>query len=303
MNGPLDSRALRLFVAVARTLNFRQAAEMLHLSQPPLSRAIRELELRLGVGLFERNTRSVALTAAGALLLPRAEHILRLLDEAHTAVTAAHGATTLRIGLTTALEPPWFDGLGERLQAQWPQAHVELCFASSPQLVRQVRSGRLQAAFIALPTESQGLQVEELERYALYAALPCAHPLARHKRLRLAQLSQQTLFWFERRRQPAFHDHCQAVFKRSGLQARQWLTEAMEHHVLLAEVAAGKGIALLPSTFRALRRQGVAYRPLAEGLELSVGIGLCLPPTGSALRGPLRSASGLPQSRLAQSET
>jgi DNA-binding transcriptional LysR family regulator len=291
MSGRLDSPALRLFVAVAQTLNFRQAAEVLHMSQPPLSRAIRELERRLGARLFERNTRTVTLTAAGAQLLPRALRILRLLDEARDALAGSGSVTVLRLGLTTAVAPPWFEGLGERLQARWPQARVELVFGSSPQLVRQVRGGRLQAAFIALPTEAPGLQLDELERYPLVAALPSTHALARHKRLRLAQLSQESLFGFERRRQPAFFDHCQAVFRRSGLQPRRWLTEPADHHVLLAEVAAGQGIALLPSTFRALRRQGVAYRPLAEGEDLSVGVGLCLPADGGELREALRSAA------------
>ncbi|NML17789.1 LysR family transcriptional regulator [Azohydromonas caseinilytica] len=295
MSNPLDSRALRLFVAVAQTLNFRQAAEVLHMSQPPLSRGIRELEQRLGVSLFERNTRVVALTRAGALLLPRALRILRLLEEARDALTGAAEVSALRIGLTTAVAPSWFDDLEGRLQAQWPGARIELCFGSSPQLVRQLRGGRLQAAFIALPAECAGLQVEELERYPLCVALPATHPLSRRRRIRLEQLCGEALFWFERRRQPAFFDHCRAVFARSGLQPRQWLKEPVDHHVLMAEVAAGKGIALLPSTFRTLRRRGVAYRPLAEGEALSVGIGLCVPPAGSALLEPLRRVSSLPR--------
>ena len=82
MRPRLDSRALELFVAVAEALSFRQAAQVLHLSQPPLSRAIRALEERLGTRLFERDTRAVALTEAGQRLLPRARRILRLLKEA-----------------------------------------------------------------------------------------------------------------------------------------------------------------------------------------------------------------------------
>src|SRR5215510_1461050 len=89
MSSRLDSRALRAFLAVAETLSFRQAAETLHVSQPPLSRTISELEARLGVRLFARDTRGVALTSAGERLLPKARRILRLLQEAEDDLSSA----------------------------------------------------------------------------------------------------------------------------------------------------------------------------------------------------------------------
>ena len=91
MTDRLDSRALRQFLAVAETLSFRQAAEVLHMSQPPLSRAVRQMEARLGTPLFERNTQRVVLTPAGQRLLPYARRILQLIAQAQDAV-AAHTA-------------------------------------------------------------------------------------------------------------------------------------------------------------------------------------------------------------------
>lgn len=295
MKPRLDSKALGLFVAVAESLSFRQAAQALHLSQPPLSRAIRALEERLGVTLFERDTRNVAMTAAGERLLPRARQILRLLGDAEAdlrAVAERHGRTSpqvLRLGLTNAVEPVWFDGLAARLAAAQPGLQVRSESASSPQLVRRLRTGRLQAAFIALPTEADGLLLVEIERQAMCVALPSTHRLARKRLLALRDLNNEPMFWFERARQPAFFDHCQRVFDRQGF-APLTRREPADHHVLLAGVAAGEALALLPDSFRALQRRGVVYRPLAEGDALSVGLGLALAPEQRAWQAKLLAA-------------
>jgi DNA-binding transcriptional LysR family regulator len=289
MKPRLDSRALGFFVAVADSLSFRQAAQALHLSQPPLSRAIRELEERLQARLFERDTRSVTLTEAGQRLLPRARQILQLLADAEADMTARQDLLVLKLGVTNALEPAWLQGLQERLVAARPGLSVQVVSASSPQLVRQSRAQRLHAALIALPTETAGLEVVEIERHPMCAALPSSHRLARRREVALADLAAETLFWFERARQPAFFDHCQQVFARHGF-APPTRREPADQHVLLAEVAAQRGVALLPATFRELRRRGVVYRPLAEGAELWVGLGLALPPGREDLRRLVMSA-------------
>ncbi|AVS72727.1 LysR family transcriptional regulator [Paracidovorax cattleyae] len=294
MPSQLDSRSLALFLAVADALSFRQAAEVLHLSQPPLSRAIRELEARLGTSLFDRHARGVSLTAAGRRLLPYARGVADLLRQAEAAFQGAAVPSTLRLGLTSAAEPAWFRGLADRAQALQPGVRVEVASDTSPRLVRQLRAGRLDAAFIALPTDVRGLEVLELDRLPMLVAMPSTHPLARRRLVRLADLAQEPVFWFERARQPAFHDHCQRVFDRYRF-APPRLREPADHHVLLADVAAGRGIALLAASFAGLRRAGVVYRRLAEGDALALGIGLATPPGQPALRTLLARASGVPR--------
>lgn len=232
----LDTHALTLFCAVARCLNFRQAAEQLHMTQPPLSRAIRLLEERLGTRLFERDTQGVALTQAGRTLLPQALHILDLLDIAQTSLQQDSAPARLR-------------------------------------LVAAMRKGQLDAALLALPSATFELAVQPLARQPMMLALPAGHRLAKKRKLSLSDIAAERIYWFERARQPAFFDHCQQVFRRHGF-APTFLREAMDHHVLLSDVAAGKGMALLADSFRALRLAGVAYRPLLEGAELAAGIGL-----------------------------
>ncbi|MFT4265984.1 MAG: LysR family transcriptional regulator [Xenophilus sp.] len=282
MTRRLDSRSLELFLAVAETLSFRQAAQMLHLSQPPLSRAIRELEERLGARLFERNTQAVRLTAAGRALVPYARRMAGLLAEARRAVAdQADAVVALRLGMTNAVEPAWFRGLADRVRTACGGVPLTVRSDTSPRLVRQLRAGKLDAAFIALPTEARGLEVVELDRLRMMVAMPSSHPLARRRAVGLAQFAAQPLFWFERARQPAFHDHCQQVFARHGFSPPR-VREPADHHVLLAEVAQGRALALLPESFAGLRRAGVSYRRLREGDELAVGIGLAMPAQADA---------------------
>ncbi len=271
MTDRLDSRSLRHFVAVAETLSFRQAAETLHMSQPPLSRSIRQLEERLGTPLFERNTQAVSLTPAGRRLMPLARQILRLMHQAQQAVSAPHAPARLRIGVTSAVESQWFQKVALAMEAQGVQAAVTN--DTSPRLVRRLSRGQLDAAFIALPTRTPGLHVDVLEKQPLVAALASRHRLARRRMVSLGDLSSDALYWFRRARQPAFFDHCRAVFERHGY-APALLEEPEDHHVLLAAVAGGRGVALLPASFAAIRRDGVIYKPLEEGAELYVGLGL-----------------------------
>lgn len=269
----LDTHALTLFCAVARCLNFRQAAEQLHMTQPPLSRAIKTLEDKLGARLFERDTQGVALTQAGRTLLPQALHILALLDAAQTSLQRDAAPARLRLGLTSSVAAGLFRPLLAALEAQLGNVRLELTAAPSPRLVAAVRKGQLDAALLALPSATFDLAVQPLARQPMMLALPAGHRLAKKRKLSLTDIAAESIYWFERARQPAFFDHCQQVFRRHGF-APAFLREAPDHHVLLGDVAAGKGMALLADSFRALRLVGVTYRPLLEGEELAAGIGL-----------------------------
>ncbi|MCC7682858.1 LysR family transcriptional regulator [Janthinobacterium sp. FW305-128] len=264
---------MTLFCAVARCLNFRQAAEQLHMTQPPLSRAIKTLEEKLGARLFERDTQGVALTQAGRTLLPQALHILDLLETAQTSLQRDAAPARLRLGLTSSVAAGLFRPLLAALEAQLGNVRLELTAAPSPRLVAGVRKGQLDAALLALPSATFELAVQPLARQPMMLALPAGHRLAKKRKLSLTDIAAESIYWFERARQPAFFDHCQQVFRRHGF-APAFLREAPDHHVLLGDVAAGKGMALLADSFRALRLAGVAYRPLAEGEELAAGIGL-----------------------------
>jgi DNA-binding transcriptional LysR family regulator len=190
-----DLRQLRYFVAVAEELNFTRAAERLHMAQPPLSSAIRQLEEQLGTALFERTTREVKLTVAGRLLLERAPALLADADELFAAVQAVERGTMGRLSLGVA--PPARYGLAPELSAA--------CSAAAPGvmlypredttgvLMRELRAGRLDLvlAFCAPPDDAlERLRLRD-EPAVLHVAVD--HGLASRASVSLADLADEQL--------------------------------------------------------------------------------------------------------------
>jgi len=271
----LDLRHLRYFAVVAEELNLSRAARRLFISQPPLTRHIRRLEELLGMSLFVRHTRGLALTADGERVLEAVRPLLGMQEDVFGRLEEmrAAGVRVPAVGLTTAFEQGVFGGLEARLRAAYGD-RLPLKRATSPQLARDVRRGRLDAAFVALPLDAPGLHVLPLD-YAepLLAVLPAAWPEAARERQTLAGLSGRPLFWFRHEDHPAYHEHTRRVFAQAGF-TPLFRDEPAEHDVLLARIAAGEGMGLFPASFRAIRREGVAFLGLAEGELLGIRLGL-----------------------------
>lgn len=277
----LDIRLLRYFAVVAEENNMRRAADRLYMSQPPLSRHIRQLEERLGVTLFVRHTKGLTLTADGLRVLEIIRPLLAQQDETYMALSqlAQAEAPSLRIGLTTAFEQGVFASLEAVLAAQVEVLHVVR--HGSPELVRQVRRGKLDAALVALPLETPALSLTRLNRQEpLIAALPAQWPEAEQERLTLSALNGRPLFWFKRERNPAFFDSTRDIFRRVGY-VPACLEEPLEHDVLLARIARGEGLSLFPASFAAIQRQGVVFRAIDETV-LCVECGLVMLPENAA---------------------
>lgn len=277
----LDIRLLRYFAVVAEENNMSRAAQRLFMSQPPLSRHIRQLEERLGVTLFVRHTKGLTLTNEGLRVLEIVRPLLELQDKTWAALSqlAPDGVQSLCLGLTTAFEQGVFAALETQLNTRVET--LRLVRKGSPDLVRQVRRGKLDAAVVALPLEAVGLAVTPIDWHEpLIAALPAIWPEAGSESLPLAALNLRPLFWFSRERNPAFFDATRECFQRVGY-APVCLEEPLEHDVLLARIAHGDGLSLLPASFAAIQRQGVVFRPLCDG-ELSIQAGLVMLPENVA---------------------
>ncbi|MDB2179153.1 LysR family transcriptional regulator [Citrobacter farmeri] len=277
----LDIRQLRYFAVVAEENNMSRAAQRLFMSQPPLSRHIRQLEERLGVTLFVRHTKGLTLTNEGLRVLEIVRPLLEQQDKTWAALSqlAPDGVQSLRLGLTTAFEQGVFAALETQLNTRVET--LRLVRKGSPDLVRQVRRGKLDAAVVALPLEAVGLAVTPIDWHEpLIAALPAIWPEAGRESLPLAALNLRPLFWFSRERNPAFFDATRECFQRVGY-APVCLEEPLEHDVLLARIAHGDGLSLLPASFAAIQRQGVVFRPLCDG-ELSIQAGLVMLPENVA---------------------
>lgn len=274
MNNAIDLRQFRYFVALCEELNFGRAALRLNISQPPLSRQIRQLEELLGVDLFVRSGTGVTLSEAGAAFLPEAR---KALAQAAKAVAAAKGTRAAAggqfvVGYSTVFDRSAIPDVLGRLRQQFPGWRFVARGKHSIGLVRDLKKGAIDAAFIGLHTDTQGLAQEVIAEAPMLVALSAQHRLASKRRIGFDDLRDEPMFWFERRLNPGFYDYCQAYFEQVGFRP-PILPEPADHHILLGLIAEGQGFALISSSLRQVKRQGVVFRALkAPPKALSMGI-------------------------------
>jgi DNA-binding transcriptional LysR family regulator len=274
MNESIDLRQFRYFLAVSEELNFGRAAQRLHISQPPLSRQIRQLEDQLGVELFQRNRLGVALTAAGTAFLPEARRTLVQAEKAIAVAKAARGADggQFVVGYTTVFDRSAIPDVCDRLRQRFPDWRIVSRGKHSISLVRDIKNGAMDAALIGLYTEPQGLKVETIFDEPFVAALPATHRLAKKRLIGFDDLRGEPMFWFERRLNPGFYDYCQAFFEQIGFKPNA-IPEPPDHHIMLGLIAEEQGIALIPASLRRVKYQGVVFRAMKdEPAKLRIGI-------------------------------
>ncbi|CAM4409780.1 LysR family transcriptional regulator [Klebsiella variicola] len=274
----LDIRLLRAFAVVAEENNISRAAQRLFISQPPLTRHIRHLEAQLGVTLFQRHSKGLILTDAGREVLEMIRPLLVLQERTLAALSqlSAHSPQPLRLGLTTAFEQGIFAAVESALSDHTRTLHITR--HASPALAQQVRKGKLDVALVALPLNTEGLHLHPLPyQEPLIAALPVSWPEAARPALTLRALNHRPLFWFKRERNPDFFDYTRRIFDRAGY-TPAYVEEPAEHDVLLARIARGEGMILLPASFSAIQRQGVVFCPVAEGDSMPLSLGVVYAP-------------------------
>lgn len=274
----LDIRLLRAFAVVAEENNISRAAQRLFISQPPLTRHIRHLEAQLGVTLFQRHSKGLILTDAGREVLEMIRPLLVLQERTLAALSqlSAHSPQPLRLGLTTAFEQGIFAAVESALSDHTRTLHITR--HASPALAQQVRKGKLDAALVALPLNTEGLHLHPLPyQEPLIAALPVSWPEAARPALTLRALNHRPLFWFKRERNPDFFDYTRRIFDWAGY-TPAYVEEPAEHDVLLARIARGEGMILLPASFSAIQRQGVVFCPVAEGDSMPLSLGVVYAP-------------------------
>jgi DNA-binding transcriptional LysR family regulator len=267
----VELKQLRCFLAVAEELNFGRAAHRLNMLPTALGRQVRLLEEELGAPLFERTTRQVAATPAGLVLLPEARGILDRAAAAGRMVQAMApmAESALRIGAIDSAAAGLLPELLYRFRRTQPEVVTRLVEARSVQILPLLLAGKLELGFIRPPPPQDGLRFEWLLQEKPVVALPSRHPLARHRRLRLADLSGLPLVLPPRATRPHSHGVVTRLFALLG-EAPLVAQEAEEKQTMIGLVAAGIGLALLPEWAARMRVPGAVYRPL----DLPEGTGL-----------------------------
>jgi DNA-binding transcriptional LysR family regulator len=246
----MELRHLRYFVAVGREENVSRAALKLHVSQPALSRQMRDLEDELGFLLLTRDAKSVRLTEAGRAFLSEARAVLERVEEAVKAARAiATGARgELHIGYAPSLTARFLPRALRAFQARSPGVRVKLHDLSTEEMLAGLREGALQMAFVARhPALLRGLRFEELARDSFCLAVAPKHPLAGRRAVKLAEVAREPLITYSRKDYPDAHENLAAMF--STLKSKPRIAE--EHDSvssLIAAVEAGNGVAIAPQS-------------------------------------------------------
>ncbi|MGW0571893.1 LysR substrate-binding domain-containing protein [Streptomyces tauricus] len=212
----MELRTLRYFVAVAEELHFGRAATRLHISQPPLSRAIQRLESELGAALFDRSSAGVALTPAGTLLLDEARDLLGRADRIRERVTAAAGAAILTVGILGDSTDPGVIGLAAAHRRRYPHVEVRVRETDLTDPTCGLRAGSVDIALTRGPFDETGLAVRELRADPVGALLRADDPLARRENLKLADLTGRRWFRFPAGTDPLWQSYWSGGEPREG---------------------------------------------------------------------------------------
>jgi DNA-binding transcriptional LysR family regulator len=261
----IELRPLRQFVAVAEELHFGRAAQRLAMTQPPLTQAVQALERNLGVMLFERSRRSVALTPAGLALLEEARRLLRAAEALPAAVRAAAAGRTgrLRLAFVSSIAygplPLWLRAFRE----SHPDVQLQLREATLDVQLAAFAGDEIDAGFVlhapgAVPAGYSALSVL-IE--PMWLALPEGHAAAARRVLRRADIADTPLVIFPRAVTPSLYDAVLALQRARGL-TPQVAQEAIQMQTIVNLVSAGIGMAWVPETVTRLQRPGVVYRRL-----------------------------------------
>jgi DNA-binding transcriptional LysR family regulator len=262
----MELRHLRYFVAVAEEQNVTRAAARLHVSQPPLSRQIRDLEDELGVALFAHGAKAVRLTEAGKVFLAEARAALQRVDDAVQLVKAvANGERgEIHVGYAPSLTVELLPRALKFFQEANPGVRVQLHEMSTQEMLRGLRDGKLHVALLVQvsPKVMADLVFEELQRYAVCVALPLTHRLARARKVGMEQLANERLIAFTLADYPEHHVWLADLFaplNRSPQVAEEYDSATS----LIAAVEAGRGVALVLEPFKCFIGSRVKIRTLA----------------------------------------
>jgi DNA-binding transcriptional LysR family regulator len=275
MDESVELRHLRYFIAVAEELHFSRAAKRLHMAQPPLSQQIRKLEQYVGLPLFNRNSRTVALTQAGETLLERSRYLLRRLeDDLETVRRVGRGEIgTLTVGFIGSAMLTVLPALISIYRKRFPKVDLRLRELTTSSLVDAIRQGAVDLGFLRDAGPTEGLMVENVLAERFVVALATKHPLANRKKIEIAQLKGEPLILFARELGPSAWDKTIALCEASGIRptivqdAPEWLT-------VLRLVSSGLGFSIAPACVATIQTPGVVCReltrcPISTNIELA----------------------------------
>lgn len=269
----METRQLRYFLAVAEELNFGRAASRLHISQPPLTRQIQQMEEDLGVKLFMRTPKGVELTPAGTLLLEDASNILALLQRAQERTRLAGKGYLGRIdvGIFGSAMLNVIPRLLLTFRNLYPDVVMSLHNLNKAQQIDALRDRRLTIGFNRIIPEFDDIVIERVLTERILVAINRSHKLAYLREIPLSDIAYAPLIVFPNQSRPSFADDIISLCHSEGFQP-QIVQEVEDVVTAVSLVSSGFGISLVPESGANLKLPGVVYRPLKKDPTPSVDL-------------------------------
>ena len=264
----MELRHLRYFVAVAEEKSFNKAAERLFISQPPLSRQIKQLEEEVGVVLIDRDNRPLKLTEAGEFFYDHAVQILAKSDKLKSmTMRKANFDNSISIGFVSSILYGILPKIIARFRSFYPNIEIKLQELNSWEQTQALTEGKIDVGFGRILFEDASIRRILLREESLVVAVPKDHDLAEEQRevVSLIDLTNEKLILYPTGPRPSFIDYVLELFESRNLKAN-YFTEVRELHVALGLVAAGEGLTIVPKSLEHLRSQEVIYIPFKDDL-------------------------------------
>lgn len=271
----MEPRLLQYFVAVAEELNFSRAAQRLHVSQPAVSRQIRQLEQNFGVQLFERMGHLIQLTKAGQMLLEEARSLLAHMEQTTRIVreTGSGEVGRLTLGFIPAASNEVLPGILREFRARFPKVELTLREVMPEQAVQRLHDGRVDVSFLLLSGADLDFHYKTVSRELLVVALPEAHPLTAEPRIEMSKLADESFIMPARYSVPSLYGKVMEVCRQAGFTPNIAQEGVGLMQTTIGLVAGGIGVALVPASLQNLSRKGVVYREVQDlkpTVEMSV---------------------------------
>ncbi|HBP4890029.1 TPA: LysR family transcriptional regulator [Pseudomonas aeruginosa] len=260
----MELRHLRYFVVLAEELHFTRAAERLHIEQPPLSRAIKELEDELGAVLFYRDRRGTRLTAAGITFLQDARRLFTLLEQARENVRAIAAGLrgSLRIAVSDGAIDPRLSTFLARCRAEEPEIEIRMSEMPLAEQLRGLRSGDFTIGFAHTADVGDDIVAEPIWRDQLVIAVPARHALLAHKKIPLHELRGHPLVLCDPH---VCEGYCRELARllQPLMRKPKVVEEVSSLDMMLTLVGAGYGVGFMTATkIPVSQRPDVVIRPL-----------------------------------------
>ncbi len=268
----MELRHLRYFVAVAEELNMRIASEKLHISQPPLSRQIRDLEYELGTKLFDRRKKRLWLTQSGEYFLKEAKDILLKSRNAVKLVKAVDRGEAGSLSIAYRVFTPGLmpTSVIRKCRGVFPSMKVVINQMTNQEQFISLLENRIDLGYVGYAHSELGsvLQFEAMKETELLVALPSEHRLAKKRTLDFTELSDEPFIFLEKETSPLAYDWMFSFLKNYGL------TPNIVQHVdnqqnLFILISAGFGVSLIPDIYKHFILPGVVFRPLKHKVKYS----------------------------------